>query len=306
VTAAPPVTADDDPRVGRLLGRSGEWRATIVGFPSDEGVRRNGGRLGAAAGPGEIRRWLYRFTPDARAGALEALLAATRDLGDVEVTGDLERDQEALGRVVAEQLAAERTVVVLGGGHEVAYGHFLGHALAGREVEILNWDAHADVRPLVDGAAHSGSPFRQALEHPSGRCAGYTVAGLQPHSVAAAHRRYLEERGAHVVWREQVGPETPRGLTGALRGPALVTFDLDALDQSVAPGVSAPATGGLELGLWLEAAEEAGRCPRVRSIDVAELAPELDRDGQTARVAALTVWRFLRGLAGRPSLESAT
>ncbi|HVS12653.1 MAG TPA: formimidoylglutamase [Thermoanaerobaculia bacterium] len=304
VTATPPSTADDDPRVGHLLGRGEEWRVTIVGFPSDEGVRRNGGRPGAAAGPGEIRRWLDRLTADPRSTALETLLAATRDLGDVDVSGDLERDQEALGAVVAAQLAADRWVVVLGGGHEVAYGHFLGYALAGRGVEILNWDAHADVRDLVAGAAHSGSPFRQALEHPSGLCAGYTVAGLQPHSVAVAHRRFLEERGARVVWREQVGPETPRALIGALRRDALVTFDLDALDQSVAPGVSAPATGGLDLDLWLRAAEEAGRSPRVRSIDVAELAPELDRDGQTARVAALTVWRFLRGLAERAAAST--
>ncbi|HEV2873534.1 MAG TPA: class I SAM-dependent methyltransferase, partial [Thermoleophilaceae bacterium] len=47
------------------------------------------------------------------------------------------------------------------------------------EVEILNWDAHADVRELKQGQAHSGSPFRQAIEDASRVCRRYSVAGLQ-------------------------------------------------------------------------------------------------------------------------------
>ena len=307
IQMAAPATAADDPRIGHLLGRAEDrWVASLVGFPSDEGVRRNGGRLGAAAGPTEIRRWLYRMTPDATSERFTRLLGRTHDLGDVDVTGDLERDLEALGAVVAEQLTAGRYVVVLGGGHEVAFGHFLGYARRGAPVEIVNWDAHADVRPWIDrdgrAVAHSGSPFRQALEHPSGACRGYSVAGVQPGSLAAAHRAYVEAAGGRVVLRHQVGSGTPLELLDGLRNDALVSFDLDALDQSLAPGVSAPATDGLDLAVWLRAAEEAGRCRRVSSIDVAELNPELDRDGQTARVAALTVWRFLRGLSSRAAM----
>jgi len=99
-----PSTAPDDPRVGHLLGRglgSGEApRAVLVGFPTDVGVSRNGGRPGAAEGPGAIRRLLYRLTPDA--GAPErftALLGKTLDAGDLAVSRDLERD---LSEFVAE------------------------------------------------------------------------------------------------------------------------------------------------------------------------------------------------------------
>jgi len=299
-----PATAEDDPRIGHLLGPSERSWVTLVGFPSDEGVRRNGGRPGAAAGPAEIRRWLYRMTPDASSTRFTRLIEHTHDLGDVAVTGALEADQEALGAVVAEELASGRFVVVLGGGHEVAYGHFLGYARRGAGVEILNWDAHADVRPLAGGRAHSGSPFRQALEHPSGACRRYTVAGLQPQSLASAHRVFVEAAGGQAILRHQVGTPTPLALLDAIEHDALVSFDLDALDQSIAPGVSAPATDGLDLQVWLRAAEEAGRCRRVFSIDIAELNPALDRDGQTARVAALTVLRFLRGLASRSAIPA--
>jgi len=80
----------------------------------------------------------------------------------------------------------------------------------------------------------------------------------------------------------------------------MVTFDLDALDQAFAPGVSAPAARGLSPGAWLAAAHRAGRTPAVASADICELCPAHDEGGRTARLAALTAWEVLRGLAARP------
>lgn len=297
----PPETAPDDPRLGHLFARAlapdEPARVVVIGFPSDEGVRRNGGRPGAAVGPAAIRAALYRLTPDATSPeAFTALVARTRDLGDVVVSGDVEADQALLGELLAPHLAAGAVTIVLGGGHETAYGHFLAHAAAAPRVHILNWDAHADVRPLPDGRAHSGSPFRQALEHPSGSCASYTVAGLQPASLAASHLAYVREHGsAH--FRAEVTPELAARLYGAL--PTLVSFDMDAVDRSQAPGVSAPATDGLSASTWLMAARLAGRTPSVRGVDVVELSPPFDQDGQTAALAARTVWEVLRGVAER-------
>ncbi len=302
----PPVlpelhTASDDPRLGHLIGRAvvegASPRAVIVGFPSDEGVRRNGGRPGAADGPTAIRNALYRLTPDAGTlAAFSATVSQTQDLGDVDVSGDLEADQQRLADVLAPHLEAGAIAIVLGGGHETAFGHFLAHARAAAPVRILNWDAHADVRPLRDGLAHSGSPFRQALEHPSGTCASYSVAGLQPASVSGAHLAYVRARGvAHM--RADVHQPLIDSLYAA--SPTMVTFDLDAVDRSQAPGVSAPATDGLPTTLWLHAARLAGRTPSVRGVDVVELSPPFDRDGQTSALAARTVWTVLQGLTER-------
>lgn len=304
VTVTPPETAQDDPRLGHLLGAEvdgPEGAATVlVGFPSDDGVRRNGGRPGASEGPERIRRRLYGLTPDPRPeSGMAPLLRRTVDAGDVRVTGDVEGDQERLGRVVGRWLSGGAFVVVLGGGHETAYGHFLGHVEADLEPEIVNWDAHPDVRPLRAGRAHSGSPFRQALTHPSGACRGYSVAGLLPHAVSAAHLGFLRERGCRVRWREEVDATSASELFGSLSEPVLASFDLDAVDQAWAPGVSAPAAGGMEPEVWLAAAEAAGRTPAVRSADVVELNPRLDPDDRTARLAAATVWHVLRGLAAR-------
>lgn len=293
-----------DPRLADLLGRAvgpdRPPRVVLLGFPSDRGVERNGGRPGAAEGPREIRRRLAGLTPDGtRHGASTELLGRTEDLGDVEVTGEVAADQERLAERLAPHLRRGAVAVVLGGGHETAYGHFLGHVEAGLRPRVLNVDAHPDVREPGEAGGHSGSPFRQALLHPSGACRGYRVAGLRRAAVAREHLAFLEEQGAPWRWREGCDRPALEEEVGRLDAPALVSLDLDAVDAAHAPGVSAPATGGLEPAAWLAAAEAAGRSPAVRSLDVVELNPRFDVDGRTARLAAHTVWRFLAGLAAR-------
>src|SRR5262249_44599972 len=68
-------------------------RAVIVGFPQDEGVRRNQGRPGAAQAPAEIRRWLYRLTPYDGENEVHLATLPPLDAGDVRITGALEDSQ---------------------------------------------------------------------------------------------------------------------------------------------------------------------------------------------------------------------
>lgn len=303
-SVSPPDTADDDVRLGHLLADAAldvsDAYAALVGFPVDKGVARNDGRPGAAEAPHRLREWLYGMTPDARRHqAFVDLLRHTRDLGNVAGSDSLEECQEVLGATLAPLLQQSVVPILFGGGHETAYGHFLGYAEAERDVTILNWDAHPDVRPLLDGRPHSGSSFRQALEHPDGLCRHYTVAGLLPHSTAPAHLQFIEAHDGRYLWAENLSRHTVEAIYDSTTAPTMVTFDLDAVDQSQAPGVSAPAVGGMDQDLWLYAAYQAGRCPQVTSIDVVELNPPVDQDDRTARLAALTVMQILRGLADR-------
>ena len=296
------ATAAHDPRVGHLMGdevSERQWpRLAIIGFQCDDGVRRNNGREGAATAPDAIREALYRMTPDLDP-AFSRLLARATDFGNLNLKGDLGESQALLGSVVATCLEHGTLVVVLGGGHETTFGHFLGYAQSNRTIRILNWDAHPDVRTLIHGHGHSGSPFRQAIEHPSKACARYDVAGLLPHAVAAAHVEFVTEHGGRVWWRQELIRDTIEAALHETHGPSMVSFDMDALDQAYAPGVSAPAVGGLTPDLWLHAAYCAGLNPKVSSMDIVEMNPRLDRDGQTARLGALTLWTFLKGVATR-------
>lgn len=300
-----PDTEPDDPRIDHLLGRSLTEkempRAVIIGFPSDEGVKRNGGRTGASKAPDAIREALYKKTPDAENPDLfTRLIKQTRDLGNLEISGDVGRDQRHFGEVLGPYLLDGVIPVILGGGHETAYAHFSGYVEARMKTSILNLDAHTDVRPLKDGQAHSGSPFRQAVDHESKTCQTYLVAGLQPHSVANAHLEYIDQNGGRCLFKDETNITSVSGLFHGHNGDRLmVTFDMDAVDQAFAPGVSAPCTNGLQPDLWLTAAYLAGRNEQVTSFDLSEVNPEYDQDNQTVKLAALTVWHFLLGLSQR-------
>jgi formiminoglutamase len=228
------------------------------------------------------------------------LIGNIRDVGDLNIRYEVEEDQQNLGKVLASYLEQGVIPIILGGGHETAFGHFAGYAEAGMKTAIFNLDAHTDVRPLKEGQAHSGSPFRQAIEHESECAEMYLVTGLQPQSVAQSHLRYIKNSGGEYMFRDETNITSISGLFHQHESDRLmVTFDMDAVDQSQAPGVSAPCANGLPSDLWVTAAYLAGRNKQVTSFDLSEVNPRHDRDNQTAKLAALTIWNFLLGLSER-------
>jgi formiminoglutamase len=309
------VLRPDDPRLGEIIecwngdeAAFQEGRPVLIGFPQDEGVRRNHGRAGAAAAPNEIRRWLHRLTPCDCSTGIDLRVQPPLDVGNLRITDDLEASQCMLGEIVGAILQRGAVPVVLGGGHETAYGHYLGYVAAGKQVAILNIDAHLDLRPMVDGQGHSGSPFRQALEHPShplpGEC--YVCIGAQPQYVSEEHVRYTRERGCIVRWCNNIAENLELCFRKELDCLAAdrsiyVTIDADAARAADVPGTSAPNPMGLCGQKVIACARIAGLHPKVASFDLVEINPFYDRDHQSARWAALAVWSFLIGLAGRRS-----
>jgi formiminoglutamase len=274
----------------------------IVGFPQDEGVRRNGGRVGAALAPNAIRRWLYRLVTTADLTALGLV-----DVGNLKVSSDLEASQGDLAEVIRDLLRQGTIPIVLGGGHETAFGVFRGYVLANYDVGIINLDAHLDVRPLIEGLGHSGSPFRQAMEYPDRPLPGshYACLGAQPFSVSEAHLDYVRTRGGLVSWCSEVGgrlPERLRALIAQQAGiGAVIQFSLDAdvVRSADVPGVSAPNPIGLSGEELIQTAALAGSMPRVASLELVEINPRFDVDDRSARWGALVIWHFLCGMTTR-------
>ena len=138
-----------------------EETCVIIGFESEEGVRRNKGQLGAAKAPNALRSELAKLPWKLSNGKHLA------DIGTIECIGnDLEKAQQQLGEVVSKVLHKEMTPIILGGGHETAYGHYLGvrdYIGDKAKLGIINIDAHFDLRPY-DEQTSSGTMFRQILE----------------------------------------------------------------------------------------------------------------------------------------------
>jgi formiminoglutamase len=259
----------------------------LIGFACDEGVRRNGGRVGAKEGPASIRKALANLAWHQR--------LPVYDVGDVRCDDQrLEDAQARLGVAVAEALAAGHRALVLGGGHEAAWGTFQGvtAAFPGAEVGIVNIDAHLDLRG--DEVATSGTPFRQAADWclANGRRFHYLCLGMSYASNTAGLLRRSRALGAR--WlpdRSLDEAEAEVESLARLCDVVHLSIDLDVLPASVLPGVSAPAGRGVPLEVVERLIALVLRTGKVAAVDVVELAPGLDPVGWSARVAASVVWQ---------------
>ncbi|MER7016202.1 formimidoylglutamase, partial [Saccharopolyspora sp. NPDC000359] len=225
------------------------------------------------------------------------------DVGDVEVVGTaLEDGQRRLGEAVTGLLDDGKFVVVLGGGHEIAYGSYLGVAgsarvRSGAKLGVLNLDAHFDLR--ADETPSSGTPFRQMAEQEQQRGADlhYAVLGISQPSNTRALFDTADKLGVSYLLDDDCAPSNPAVdefvdtfLTSC--DVVYLTIDLDVLPAAVAPGVSAPAAYGVPLETIQRVCDRVAASGKLLLCDVAELNPELDVDNRTARTAARLIHRI--------------
>lgn len=293
---------DDGPRYHHLV-RVGEVDQVeaggfgLLGFSCDEGVRRNQGTVGAAEGPLALREALSKIP------AADNLLLT--DLGTVVCTGrNLEPAQQALGTLVGRNLQKDVRSLVFGGGHEVAWGHFKGILEAGMApCGIVNFDAHFDLRPLVDGEkGSSGTPFLQIAEACKERDIpfSYMVLGIQEAGNTPSLFAKAKELGVQVITASEIFQKSSQEIAARLQAfvdqqeRLYCSVCMDVFSAALAPGVSAPQTLGLNPWHVLPLLENLAQSKKVIAWDVAELAPPLDIRGMTANLAAQVVHSFVK------------
>lgn len=290
-----PTTTQRHPGAGAPT--SGARSTALIGFASDEGVRRNHGRVGAEDGPEALRGALASLAYLEGTGALVDAGDVSVDRGDDDAPGELEAGQAELGTVVSGLLNAHDLAVVLGGGHETAYASITGltgstRVGAGTRVGILNLDAHFDLREAPRPS--SGTPFLQALRDAEGaeHQLSYAVVGISEANNTRALFDTARERGVTWVTDEQAQTADVTGVRRWVRSfinavdVLYLTIDLDVLPAAVAPGVSAPAGFGVPYEVIHACALEATQSGKLALADVVELNPALDVDGRTAKAAA--------------------
>ncbi|MFP5415497.1 MAG: formimidoylglutamase [Actinomycetes bacterium] len=282
----------------------------LVGFCSDEGVRRNHGRPGAFDGPAAIRAALAQLAAPRRP---DGTVVSLVDIGDVVVSdGDLEGGQELLGDAVRGIVDSGALAVVLGGGHEVAYGTYLGISSSRRAAKparlgVFNLDAHFDLRAAE--RASSGTPFLQIVtrQRALGREFRYFVAGISPASNTRALFDTAGRLGVGVLTDDDCAPETCRDFVEEFLAQVdlvHLTVDLDVLPAAVAPGVSAPAGFGVELSGVRQMCRAVARSGKLAVVEIAELNPRFDVDGRTARLAARLADEIVRTVVQLPGLRA--
>jgi formimidoylglutamase len=301
-----------DIRMGDLVRRgevnfSDEISVGIVGVPVDEGVKRNGGRIGAKGGPEAIRTEFYKRTGFVIGKEKSPSTVPMFDFGDVKSGKTLEETHDTLAEVVHALVTAGIVPIVLGGGHDIAYPNFLGFSKGKKSVGVINIDTHLDYRKPIP-KRNSGTSFRQMLDHHMSPLNAMNLVeiGIQSFANTEDHYSELIERGATIFSLRDVRSDgitkildLSYELATASADSLYISFDLDAVHSADAPGVSEPLPTGLTPEEFLTAALFAGKRRKTKLIDIVEMNPKYDVDGRTAKLAALTMMYFLTGIANR-------
>lgn len=274
------------------LKKDQQFDVALLGYACDEGVRRNLGRVGAKDGPYAFRQRLAQLP-------FHHSSKQVIDLGDIVCQDEnMEASQKTLAAVVGSLIDRAVLPIVIGGGHDMAYGHFKGiwNALATDSkpsIGIINFDAHFDLRPL-EGKANSGTPFYQILQEFE-PWVDYFAIGIQQQSntkelfdIAKEKkvnyvRNYDCERANFEAIIKQLTPFVERNDF------LYITIDLDGFSSAYAPGVSAPSPMGFTPYFVLKMLHYLLGTQKVIACDIAELNPRFDRDNATANLAARIV-----------------
>lgn len=265
----------------------------IVGFECEEGVRRNQGRLGAAKGPNQIRKQLAS-TP------FHANKENVIDVGNVACIGTaLEQAQQKLGDHVAKLIQHYHTPIILGGGHETFYGHYLGARKAlgpDKKIGLVNLDAHFDLRK--DDQPSSGTMFRQILE--TDKNANYLCVGLQ--RLGNTEQLFDTAKELNVKYILETDLEPLEGTFDKINKFAeeqdviIYTICTDVINQASAPGVSAPAPFGLNPEVVRAITKHVVCQENFLSFDVSEVNPIYDVADKTSRLIGYIIAEVLMHL----------
>ncbi|MBK7393469.1 MAG: formimidoylglutamase [Chloracidobacterium sp.] len=295
----------NDPRLGEIVHSDPEHYDTsdivILGCPQDEGVRRNDGRIGAAAAPDMIREQFYRLTPF-------NIKKKVFDLGNVIISSTLEDTHDTHSAVVQKILRDGKRVIVLGGGNDISYPDGVAMAeVFGPEWWIgVNVDSHLDVR--IAEQRNNGTQYRQLLEEKHLLPTYFYEVGYQTHLCSPVYYEYLRDNGVHRISlellrsRAEADIEIKEQIRQKFIGHSsslntFFGFDMDAVRSADAPGTSAPSPLGLRAGEFIQLVKYAASLANTKIIEFTEVNPTYDQDNRTAKLVAIGMHRFCSGVA---------
>ena len=299
---------------------------TLIGAPTDVGASV----LGASMGPDALR-----IAGIAR--ALQGLGLAVQDLGNLSGPGnpqaapqggfrhlvEVTRWNEAVFAATLSALQAGRLPLLMGGDHCLAIGSISAvarHCSArGRRLKVLWFDAHADANTPASSPSGNlhGMPVACLLGHGpaqltqlAGAAAALqaqqiTLVGVR--SVDATEKSFVNTLGIEVYDMRSIDELGMRAVMQAALADVdenthlHLSFDMDGLDPTSAPGVGTPVRGGptyRETQLFMEMLADSGA---LGSVDIMELNPALDLRNQTAELAV----DLLESLFGKSTLMRA-
>ena len=305
-----PLGGNEMPRFGgiatfmRLPGETdpADLDVAVIGVPFDIGTSN---RPGARFGPRGIRDesvLLRPYNMATRAAPFDSL--RIDDTGDVasspfDLSSAIEQIEEHFNNLLSNDLITAS----LGGDHTIVLPILRAMAKKHGPVGLIHVDAHTDINDTMFGAkiAH-GTPFRRAVEEGLLDTNRVVQIGVRGTGYAADDFDWSREQGFRVVQVEECWGKSLTPLMSEVReqvgdGPVYLSFDIDGLDPSFAPGTGTPEVGGLTVPQALEIIRGC-RGLNLVGFDLVEVAPIYDNSGLTSLTAANLVYEMLCVLPG--------
>lgn len=276
--------------------------AAFIGVPVDIATSN---RPGARLGPRQIRdesRMLRPYNMATHAAPFDSLQVA--DIGDVPInTFHLPKTVDIISAFYDEVLTHDCIPLSLGGDHVITLPILRAIANKHGQVGLIHIDAHADVNEHMFGEpiAH-GTPFRRAQEEGLLAKGRVVQIGLRGTGYSPDDFDWCRQQGFRVVTAEECWYRSLEPLMAEVReqmgdSPVYITFDIDGLDPSVAPGTGTVEMGGLTSTQGLEVVRGATGLNIVGG-DLVEVSPPYDTSGNTALMAATLLYEMLCVLPG--------
>lgn len=276
-----------------------EADVAIMGAPFDFGTQF---RAGARFGPRAVREasTLFSF---GHAGAYDHEDDVTYlgqdvrmvDIGDADIVHtDTETSHANIEKGVRAILKAGALPVTIGGDHSINIPCIRAFDDQG-PIHILQIDAHLDFVDIRHGVRHGhGNPMRRAAE--KDYVTGITALGIR--NVSSTTKEGYDaarKMGDDILSVRQVRKLGPDATAARIPAGArvYVTIDIDGFCPSIAPGTGTPSHGGFLYYEVLEILQNVANTHDIVGIDLVEVAPDYDRDGTTAILAAQVLLNFL-------------
>lgn len=274
----------------------------ILGVPFDLGTTN---RAGTRHGPRELRnqsslmRRVHHVT-----GLSPYDRARVADCGDVIIDPfDLMRSLDIITAHYEGVREAGALPLTAGGDHLISLPILRGLAKDG-PVGLIQFDAHSDTYDtFFNGSKYThGTPFRRAIEEGLVDPKRFVQIGLRGAISDAGNYDYAREMGVRIIFIEEFMERGVADVMAEARAivgdaPTYVTFDIDGIDPSQAPGTGTPEIGGFST-------REAQQMVRlldgldIIGADLVEVAPPFDPSGLTALTGATILFELLCVLAG--------
>ncbi len=252
-------------------------RIAMLGVPYDAS---SSFLRGAAGAPKAIREALWSEAGNSwTENGIDLQKAPLDDEGDLSFTDGEpnERARERIETAVERIAGSGRRPLVFGGDHSITYPALRGFRRHHPRLTILHFDAHPDLYDELEGDRYSHAcPFARCLEE--GLLDRLVQVGIRTMN---GHQREQARRfGVEVIemkdWRD--------GRRLGLEGPVYISFDLDALEPGLIPGISHREPGGFTVRQALSIIQ--GVEAPIVGADIVELNPSNDPSGVSAAVAA--------------------